>query len=465
MAKGYKGYKGYSGGYGYSSSWGWEDSYFGGYYSVLDRYPRLKVSSKIDFNIKDSKASQVGSYTHEKLVKIFLHRVNELGIQNKLITGITRKSETTRNFLGIKEEKEFLEISESAIDSCVKRIVEAKDEFCNLIDYFAPTLKLTSLRIPLEFEDDESQMMELLTVKPSNPIIMDALSGDHKLNAVVYLSEENKNTYRRDSMITSHANKLAAMLDISYDPKSDRVNNLRAGKLDGNKLVEASCGNPNIYYQTVENQSTKPFSICILGDESGSMSGDKLRLQRDVIKILWECFRQVLPPEKIFVYGHTSEMYDPSTKLSEENSDLDDDDPDWKERPVIHVYNEPSSLTFEDAIEYMTSVSTENNYDGPAIEIAYERVRQATDDNILFISLSDGQPHGVSYGGKPAKTDMKRIIEKLRRDKFVTAGIGIQDTTVKEMYPNYVVLYDLSSENVAANISRLLNHIVKTEFQ
>jgi len=469
-------YKSYGTGYtsGYKSSWGWEDSYFGGYFTVLDRYPRVKVNSKIEFKIKDDKKSQLGSWSHEKLVKLFLHRVSELELEKLLIKGITKKEERWKNYLGEDRVEEFLEIHKDSIKACIDRIVKTKDEFCNLISYFEKTLLITSLRIPMEFEDKtQDELGKLIRVVAAKPKIQDALSGEYKYRTAIYMAEDDI-PYEKNPNISSHAAKLSALLDIDYDPKSDRVCNLRAGKLDTNKLVEAACGNPNVYYQEVEDQATKPFSVCILGDESGSMGGNKVELQRDVIKILWETFRQVLPPEKIFVYGHTSEEFNSAEDLppikNEDGEDVDEDDdgddPDnYYERPIVRVYNEPSSLNFEETIEYMTRSNHENNYDGPAIEVVYERVRQMTDENILFISLSDGQPSGENYGGKPAIADMKKIIERCRRDKFVTAGIGIMDSTVAQIYPNHVILKNLDQATVAASISRLLNHVVKTEFQ
>lgn len=430
----------------WKSSWGWEDSYFGGYYNVLERYPEVKVNSKVDWQMRDGTKNKLSYYSYNKLIKLFLHRVTERKLQTRLITGMTKKSEETKSWFGSKEPKEFLELNAKSIEICIRNIGDSKDEFSNLIEYFKQVIIDTSFRIPLEFQDATRTTLEILfTVKASKKVTVNGISA-LKTGAVISIPLDSEK-YPKSPELTGLANKLVAMLDIEYDPKSDRVNNLRAGKLDTNKLVEASCGNPNIYYQIVEDQTTKPFSVCILCDESGSMGGSKIDLQGKLIKILWETFSQILPPSKIYIYGHTT-----ATGVS------------GKEVPMINIYNEPSSLKFEETILRMGR-TLRNNMDGPAIEIIHERVRNMTDENILFISLSDGQPSANEYGGSRAIAEMKKIIEMCRRDKFVTAGIGIYDSTVKTIYPNYVILNSLDTTQVAANISRLLNHVVKTEFQ
>ena len=73
---------------------------------------------------------------------------------------------------------------------------------------------------------------------------------------------------RNIGAITNEVNRL---LDINFQPKSDVITNLKNGKLDIRKLGEIPGGNTNVYLRMEENQSTRPFNVCILCDESGSM--------------------------------------------------------------------------------------------------------------------------------------------------------------------------------------------------
>ncbi len=94
-------------------------------------------------------------------------------------------------------------------------------------------------------------------------------------------------TTRYSDYETAQANHLLRMMDISFDPTSDRVNTLRSGKLDVSKIAEIPGGNLNVYYKVEEKQPTRPFSVCILGDESSSMQW-LIGKQRSAIKVLYK---------------------------------------------------------------------------------------------------------------------------------------------------------------------------------
>jgi len=245
------------------------------------------------------------------------------------------------------------------------------------------------------------------------------------------------------------AENLVKMLDISFDPAKEIVKNLRLGKLDISKIAEVPAGNIAIYKQDVENQTTKPFSIVILCDESGSMGsgheykgrGDKLYSQYRIVKQLYLAFSDIIPQNKLYVYGHSG-----------------------SEEPELYVYQDSYRPNFTKTIDHMIhNHNHHSNYDGPAIEEVYNQVRNSTDDRIIFICLSDGQPAGNNYGGHDDQLKMKQIIEKCKRDEFVTVGVGIQYFTVKNLYQYSTVVTDL--DEMAKKVSHIVNHVVKSEFQ
>ena len=97
------------------------------------------------------------------------------------------------------------------------------------------------------------------------------------------------------------------------------------------------------------------------------------------------------------------------------------------------------------------------------IEAIYKKVRESCDDNIIFISLSDGQPAGDCYGGEDDIIDMKRILERARRDGFVTVSIGMQYMATPGLYQYNKTVDDLSQ--LAKDVSQVVNKVVKTEFK
>lgn len=238
----------------------------------------------------------------------------------------------------------------------------------------------------------------------------------------------------------AYASRLVKLLDINFDPAVDRVNSLRTGKLDTRKLAEVIPGNMNVYYKHEENQTTKPFSVVILQDESGSMSEHyKIDYSKSILKTLYLAFSEILPQDKIYVYGHSGDV-----------------------TPDIFVYQDKYNQKFEERIECIDA--RDQNYDGPAIEAVYDKVRAQTSDNIIFITLSDGQPCGSSYGGDEAKVAMKKVMEKCRRDGFVTVGLGILHFNDPNLYNYSCVIQSLGDEMIKKT-SHIINKVVKTEFQ
>jgi hypothetical protein len=58
---------------------------------------------------------------------------------------------------------------------------------------------------------------------------------------------------------------------------------------------------------------------------------------------------------------------------------------------------------------------------------------------------------------------MKKVLERARRDQFVTVGIGIATDYVKELYTYHKAVFDLKL--MPKEIAHILNQVVKTEFQ
>lgn len=260
-----------------------------------------------------------------------------------------------------------------------------------------------------------------------------------KPEAVTQPESPLETQYTQEEINTSES--LIKLLDISFESKSDDIKNLRLGKMDIAKLAEVSAGNFHIYHQTVEDQDTRPFSIVLLGDESGSMgSGGRLSSQYSLMKILFRAFSAIMPQDKIWVYGHSGST-----------------------TPELYVYHEPETPTFLTTIDNMLRHSHQQNYDGPIVEFVHQRVRAKTSDRIIFIVLSDGTPGGYDYGSSDDHANYKQIMEKCKRDDFIVCGIMIQINNGTHLY-NYSTRVDKMVE-MPKKVSNLLNKVVKTEFQ
>lgn len=442
------------------SSSNWEDSYFGGYRKILLDYPYVKMSDKVSADLPTS--YDLGPYSTRKLLQIFLLKTKEFGLYSLLTANLTKHENKLR-------------INQTSIENTVNALIDQDTELSNLFKYYKKVLAEVEIELkvgeekeegegvgkegaPGTEEGDEKDMQkaarEILseTKKEENPWSSGGMGTTDSISKlkqdvkfVLMKSYKKPCKYESDELL--QAKLLVDRLDINFDPDTDRLDGLRTGKLDTAKIASIPAGDQNVYYKIEENLSTKPFSICILMDESGSMgrvdSGDKAHSQHKAAKMLYKCFSEILPLDKIYIYGHSG--YDSHTK------------------PEIRIYHDKLNPVFEYTINGQKSNNFNENYDGPVIEAVYEKVRSFTDDNIIFISLSDGNPAGHNYGGTPAILEMKKIIEKCKRDGFVTVGIGLHYEGVRKIYNYNTVINDLS--NASSSISTLINNVVKKEFQ
>lgn len=447
----------------------WEDSYFGGFRRVLSDYPEIKMEYSIDSNLPNER-DDLTWYTGNKLVKLLHLRIKEMGLAAMFLDRAVIIEKPS--FFG---KKKYLTPVKISILTVVDIIISKDSELGNLFRNYRDILGATEFLYPAEPDKKKGDDAEEGCAaeekcgksgeekqKSKGEIVADAvclidktmkykdmydsakggtLTGDLKKNAVFKLMRKSKTpTVFTDSEVL-HGENLAKMLDISFDLTHDKIPNLQSGKIDVAKIATVPAGNSHVYFRIEEDQATKPFSVCILCDESGSMTcGGFLKIQQELVKILYLAFSQKLPLNKIFIYGHSGS-----------NS------------PEIRIYNDAYNTIFLDTIEMQKHNSWSQNYDGPVIEAIHEKIRETTSDSIIFIAISDGVPAGNDYGGEPAIKAMKQVIEKCKRDRFVTIGIGLQLAFVKEIYNYYTIVTDMSK--IAKQVSTLVNHVVKVEFQ
>lgn len=440
----------------YGSVSGWESSYFGGYEKVLYDHPDISVPFNLDFETPDGNIKGLSWYLKQKLDELFLLKVSQLKLVDQLLNNSEIK---TVNKYGFKYKR--LVMDKKSVNYCLDAMIALDTELGNMFQHFQDIILKSTFYYKVNDKDlkgldfsDPNAMGECMQkaadsfaqIKVKKSLYTRyssgySVSGDLKKDTTFITIDKLDRPVKYTATETTQAANLLRMLDISFDPKKDKIPNLKAGKLSVQKIAEIPAGNSHVYHREEENQTTKPFSICILCDESGSMQGDDLTdYQTQLVKVLYKAFSEIIPADKIFIYGHSGD-----------------------EAPEVRIYNEKYNPIFEYTINQQPHQDYRQNYDGPAIECIYERVRSQTSDNVIFISISDGEPSGRNYGGEPAIKDLKRVIEKCKRDGFVTVGIGLEYGRMKEIYQYHTVVTD--PDTLIKNVSGLLNRVVKTEFQ
>jgi hypothetical protein len=456
------------------SSTSWETSEFGGFSQILWDLPDMSLPFNFDVTLpKDTE--YLGYYSKNKLLAYFLHNIKEKKLHSKLFENV--KKETVEYSYG-SGSKDVYTFNKNSVKQCLNSIIadekELKSLFINYSNILANS-KITCAkhnyeRIAGDLEGlyNESQYLKSKIDEVEkkkafsffrNTAFNSTGSFKELKDSLKFVSPEQTSTPMSYTPLeVQYSDKLIDMLDISFEQDVTKITNLRTGKLDIPKIIESLSGNNLLYYRKELHDRTRPFTVCILNDESGSMSPPSMRrtdgydqdpeknslsrsdMQHKVTKMLYRAFSQILPQDKIYVYGHTG-----------------------TETPIVYTYQDKFNPTFESTYSDQFFRGFRENYDGPVISSIYDKIRSFTDEAILFIVISDGEPCGFNYGGREDKMDLRRIIEKCKRDSFVTCGIGFQYNGVKSLYNYNTIVNDL--KDAPTLISMLVNNVVKSEFQ
>ena len=494
---GYKQWGGWGG--GYKSTSGWEKSHFGGFTRVLNDYPYIKIDFDLDIKASGEAASELGTWQAEKLIKLYILKAKEKGLIEKFTSKVIERP----SFFGTVIKKySVVSLNNLAI---LSTICTSYPEMAPMFEHYKDSILSSTIEMEIqepepkkdksdkgkgegegegqpqgekeEEGDGEGQgdgegdgedekesesgspaegkqtpkgksgksiqdlMGEINESKPWSVADRSLTAFSEKPKFTPFNKKDSGSSYQFNAEEKRDSELLIKLLDINFDPKSDEVKNLKLGKLDTSKIAEVPAGNLSIYKQRVEEQDTKPFSVCILADMSGSMGhGGRIPAQRHIMNTLYLAMSQILTPDKLYIYGHSGDY-----------------------TPEIFTFYSPYDTDYEKNIQFYNSVNWCQNYDGPVIEAIHKKVRETNDDRIIFISLSDGQPSGNNYGGHEHNEELKRILERARRDEFVTVGIGIQADHVTELYTYSKVVNDLKL--LPKEVSSIINQVVRAEFQ
>jgi len=498
--------KSWSPGHVWSSESGWERSHFGGFSRLIWDYPYIKMDYDVKIEAGEGIRSSHGVYNAEKLIKMYLLKVQEFNyvdllrqeqIEEKSFYGIgkTKKYDVLRlDHVGVfdailSHDKElaplFENYREDILASYIKMEVpedeeeggggkgekgeegegkgkgkgekgegegegkgkgkgekgEGEGEGEGEEDGEGEGDSSSSGNSPGETSGSSPLKDAVNKMSKYEPYKGGNLSKFEKKAKFTPLPDAGKKSkYKFTSEEIKNGELLIKMLDIDFEPKDDIVKSLRLGRLDTSKIAEVPAGNLSVYQQVLEDQDTQPFSVCILADMSGSMNGDRIQIQKKVLNSLYLSMSQILPADKLYIYGHSGEY-----------------------EPNIYTFYSPYDTDYETNIQSYDRIDLCQNYDGPVIEEVHRKIRSTNDDRVIFITLSDGEPCGNGYGSYEDVEDLKKVLEKCRRDSFVTLGIGIQTSHVKNLYTYSQVVYDLAE--MSKDVSNIINKVVRAEFK
>lgn len=245
-----------------------------------------------------------------------------------------------------------------------------------------------------------------------------------KDDVFIVKQEDYERRYKADfDTVKQHINGLVNTFSKFFVEQEYRLTGMRRGVLDTNKLAEA--------YQAVETvcsnkfkRTTPGLDVCVLIDESGSMSRTNIASARKCAILLNEVFLRLKQCD-FYVYGHTAD----NRHMGE---------------VTINVYRDHWNRN-RYALGKVESYS--NNKDSVAIEETYKMVRKQTSKPLLMFVISDGAPNAYGLRGQPAVEEVKKVVNRIESNgDTLVCQIAIESHfRPQDMFNHYVVMTDMNT--------------------
>lgn len=245
-----------------------------------------------------------------------------------------------------------------------------------------------------------------------------------KDDVFIVKQEDYERRYKADfDTVKQHINGLVNTFSKFFVEQEYRLTGMRRGVLDTNKLAEAYQAVETVYSNKFK-RTTPGLDVCVLIDESGSMSGTNIASARKCAILLNEVFLRLKQCD-FYVYGHTAD----NRHMGE---------------VTINIYRDHWNRN-RYALGKVESYS--NNKDSVAIEETYKMVRKQTSKPLLMFVISDGAPNAYGLRGQPAVEEVKKVVNRIESNgDTLVCQIAIESHfRPQDMFNHYVVMTDMNT--------------------
>lgn len=245
-----------------------------------------------------------------------------------------------------------------------------------------------------------------------------------KDDVFIVKQEDYESRYKADfDTVKQHINGLVNTFSKFFVEQEYRLTGMRRGVLDTNKLAEAYQAVETVYSNKFK-RTTPGLDVCVLIDESNSMSGTNIASARKCAILLNEVFLRLKQCD-FYVYGHTA-------------------DNRYMGEVTINVYRDHWNRN-RYALGKVESYS--NNKDSVAIEETYKMVRKQTSKPLLMFVISDGAPNAYGLRGQPAVEKVKKVVNRIESNgDTLVCQIAIESHfRPQDMFNHYVVMTDMNT--------------------
>jgi uncharacterized protein YegL len=221
--------------------------------------------------------------------------------------------------------------------------------------------------------------------------------------------------------------------------RTGEVHGMLSGDLDEGSLHKLRYDCEHIWSQ--KNIARLPdVAVGILVDQSGSMSGEKIRQAREMCILLAEAVKKI-EGMHLHIYGHSANM---------QGSDL----------TLFEHYSSYGSASHADLSGLGAIDAFSNNYDGYAIKEAAKMLSKDPAKRKYLFVLSDGLPHGRGYCGDEARKHVTSVCSFVRnRLKIPTYAFAVGVS--KSEYAEFEEQYDKNKVIFLSTVQKCLPQIVR----
>lgn len=236
------------------------------------------------------------------------------------------------------------------------------------------------------------------------------------VHRITHVPESLKEQYASTKDLMKISKRLQKLIAQQLKDKraGGKQTNLYIGRrLDARTLIrdDGKC-----FYKRNLPQEAPTISVCVLIDESGSMSWDhRATYARATAVVLYDfCMGLGIP---CAIYGHSADMSSYGSLQ-------------------IFSYAEFDSIDKNDKYRLMDIQARSNNRDGAALKYVYSKMEKREEEVKLVIVISDGQPAASGYSGSEAERDMRSLKNTYSRKGITTfaAAIGSDKDNIHRIY-------------------------------
>lgn len=248
----------------------------------------------------------------------------------------------------------------------------------------------------------------------------------------------NRDAYRVVySRIRTASKKLQQdLLDVLEDQNNGTVMN---GLLFGNRINPAATAarDGRIFRRKTMPGDEKELAVCLLLDQSGSMSGSRISKCLEMAVLVEDFCRSLDIP--LSIVGHRKGL------KVEINQFIDFDEINDNAKYKLTTMNAGGC-----------------NRDGFALRYCVDKLKERTETSRLMIIVSDGRPNDDNYRGAVAVKDLRDIVSDCKKQNIalIAAAIGDDKEQIREIYGNaFLDISDLQAlpRKMVAVIKSFLN--------